>query len=65
MTRWTTAVPHDHFLGGAGIDTVSYFVPFISDMDHPDRTPQSSPSTASPTMGDPANATTWTSMSKT
>ena len=30
---------HDHFLGGSGIDTVSYFVPFTSDMDHPDRTP--------------------------
>lgn len=30
---------HDHFLGGSGIDTVSYFVPFSSDMDHPDRTP--------------------------
>jgi Ca2+-binding RTX toxin-like protein len=30
---------HDHFLGGSGIDTVSYFVPFNSDMDHPNRTP--------------------------
>jgi Ca2+-binding RTX toxin-like protein len=29
---------HDHFLGGTGIDTVSYFVSFTSDMDHPDRT---------------------------
>ena len=27
----------DHFLGGTGVDTVTYFVPFLSDMDHPDR----------------------------